>query len=359
MTPRISESAPHRRSGFTLIELLVVIAIIAVLIALLLPAVQAAREAARRSQCTNNLKQLGLAAMNYESVNGCYPPGATAANAGTGGGRGGCFVRMLPFFEQTALYNSYNQMMSFSNPTNLTVAGASLSTLMCPSDGVIFTKLNLNGPDPLGYESTLGGEWGWTAPAGIWYVSQSSYVNAPGPIVRFAPGAMGIIFDLGTTKISAVTDGTSNTMLFTEQAQAWWPSSMTTQVVPDQVWVFDDLWADAQYAPNPWRYMLSTTPGLGGIFARVASTYAASSMHPGGLNCSFGDGSVRFVKDTVNSWPNLLPNKYGAATSWYTETGVTLPEVQQTLSFTATAQLGVWQKIQTRAGGEAVSADSF
>src|SRR6201986_2759732 len=109
-------SAPTRechmrasRPGFTLIELLVVIAIIALLIALLLPAVQSAREAARRMQCTNNLKQLALGAMNYESSNSCYPPDSLALS----GGDSGVFIRTLPFFEQSALYNAYNSSYEF------------------------------------------------------------------------------------------------------------------------------------------------------------------------------------------------------------------------------------------------------
>src|ERR1700730_11048878 len=106
--------AQHRAksSGFTLIELLVVIAIIAVLIALLLPAVQAAREAARRAQCVNNLKQLALAALNYQSSNGCYPGGSyssfPAPNYYKYPENFSCFVRMLPFTEQSAMYNAVN-----------------------------------------------------------------------------------------------------------------------------------------------------------------------------------------------------------------------------------------------------------
>src|SRR3954464_3747138 len=108
-----------RRRGFTLIELLVVIAIIAVLVALLLPAVQSARESARRTQCVNNLKQLGLAIQSYSDVNGSLPPtGSNAANSSTVNDFS-MKARLLPFMEQMALYNSLNQMFGY----NITTAG--------------------------------------------------------------------------------------------------------------------------------------------------------------------------------------------------------------------------------------------
>ena len=133
------------RSGFTLIELLVVIAIIAVLIALLLPAVQAAREAARRAQCVNNLKQIGLAMHNYQSSNNCLPYGMKGCCWGS------WLVPILPFVEQTALFNSWNAsgnnnpncapctaaegLFRYAGPTNLTVTSSRINAYMCPSDG--------------------------------------------------------------------------------------------------------------------------------------------------------------------------------------------------------------------------------
>ncbi len=129
-----------RRGGFTLIELLVVIAIIAVLIGLLLPAVQSAREAARRAQCTNNLKQLALAAANYESSNGAFPGGSYSGTLfnpphwSTYPENFSCFVRMLPYFEQAGMYNATNFNLTSADHGNITIAGVRVNSLVCPSD---------------------------------------------------------------------------------------------------------------------------------------------------------------------------------------------------------------------------------
>ena len=177
MTASRSPSPPRRHGGFTLIELLVVIAIIAVLIALLLPAVQSAREAARRCQCTNNLKQLALAAMNYESANGCYPPNdlRRRCRAGAWGQTWAFLYACSPSTSRGRSTTPTTTRPTSTHPSNITIAGVGIATLLCPSDPTMATKVNLSGPDPAGYTPNLGGEWNYVLPPGTWYQAQTSY----------------------------------------------------------------------------------------------------------------------------------------------------------------------------------------
>ncbi len=130
-----------RKNGFTLIELLVVISIVGFLIALLMPAVQSAREAARRMQCVNNMKQLGLALQNYVQVNNSFPlgsyvnPAYTLPDYFTNGN--GWLVSVLPYIEQSALYNGYNSLMNAQNMVNMTAHATAISSLWCPSDPTV------------------------------------------------------------------------------------------------------------------------------------------------------------------------------------------------------------------------------
>ncbi len=153
-----------RRRGFTLLELLVVIAIIEVLIGLLLPAVQSAREAARRIQCTNNMKQLGLAMHNYESANGAFPPSAIYTFGG-----GNFYVvnqfspsaRVMPYSDQAALYNSMNFSLEYKHPANATVFGVRAAVLLCPSEAY-------PGPAQLDDGYFYPASYGWAM--GDWFV---------------------------------------------------------------------------------------------------------------------------------------------------------------------------------------------
>ncbi len=203
-----------QRRAFTLIELLVVIAIIAVLIALLLPAVQAAREAARRMQCVNNLKQIGLALHNYHNVNDCFPPGAYQAyNATTkayiNNGDWSAAARLLPTLEQQALYNAANFSIACYNDSigdvvNSTVTATRVKGFLCPSDSP---------PD----FALLGA--GYTAPA-----PGNSYFASLGSTLEFAGNQTGGppngVFQYnqngGAIGINRITDGTSYTIAFGE-----------------------------------------------------------------------------------------------------------------------------------------------
>jgi prepilin-type N-terminal cleavage/methylation domain-containing protein/prepilin-type processing-associated H-X9-DG protein len=355
-----------RRRGFTLIELLVVIAIIAVLIALLLPAVQAAREAARRAQCTNNLKQVALAAMNYESANGCYP-GGSYSNYNGGAPNGSCkygvvkckypenfsvFVRMLPFTEQSAMYNAVNFGLTSSNFENLTISGVQLNILTCPSEpltapSVIAQSTPSQAFNILNLTSLPPGNWlqyfsSYAGCAGTWdFGYNTSYGSA-----EFAQ-YNGVIYNDSSVTIAQVTDGTSNTLLFGEHSRFNMQKAGSAYVNSDFSWnsgrYYDTLFSTFYPINAPTVYGYSYYYGED-----------ASSQHPGGANFALADGSVKFLKNTISSWTIS-----GTNTSSY---GDFFPDGTSSASYVwtyGTAQLGIYQKLSTRNGGEVLSADQY
>ena len=375
---RPPNGCPTRRPGFTLIELLVVIAIIAVLIALLLPAVQAAREAARRAQCVNNLKQVGLAAQNYHDVQGCFPGGSYSGTLfnpphwGSYPENFSCFVRMLPYFEQAPMYNAVNFNLSSADPANLTIAGVRIGSLICPSD-----VKNDTIPMPA-KRSSSGVSPGWSfneiypLPAGNWSQAFTSYAGNAGTFTfgfsNLMPSSVlgqfnGLIYNESNVPISAITDGTSNTFLFGEHSKG------QLMLLDPAYAVSDGCWNSGRWYDTLFTTLYPINLGYGNNQAIKNSGYydptTAGSLHAGGANFSFADGSVRFLKNSINSWSFATGNadSYGDSMPDGTSFVTVSPTAPYTKSGSylahGNAVLGVYQKLSTRSGGEVVSSDSY
>ncbi len=342
-----------RLRGFTLIELLVVIAIIAVLIALLLPAVQAAREAARRAQCVNNLKQLGLAVHNYISSNDAFPPSGQCGN-GNNVQNGSMKSRILPFLEQQSAYNAINWaypqlwggpggVYNSGTAVQATVISMKISNFLCPSDPNIgnqntftfnnFTVACTNYPNNTGLQRYYL-QWDTQGPA--YFIGDDNGLNVP-------------------IKIAGITDGTSNTALFSEYVKGtagnnrlglglvwtspanWWSQSGPNPNLLDaracqtatsinwdykgEYWIVQDMGRGGAYnhvnTPNTKACAFANA----GVGTQVDLIIGASSLHGGGVNVCMCDGSVKFVKTSINPI--------------------------------------IWMAIGTKDGGEVVSADAF
>jgi prepilin-type N-terminal cleavage/methylation domain-containing protein/prepilin-type processing-associated H-X9-DG protein len=331
----MSRSARHR--GFTLIELLVVIAILAVLIALILPAVQAAREAARRIQCTNNLKQLGLALHHYETAASALP--MTMSLLGTGNTvyydtGWSAQARLLPYLEGSPLYNAANIIVFKEDPINATVISMTVNSFICPSEVR---------PQVSTHDYGLSGVINYGMCGGDWFVWGG--FNGPFNRQAFGPNR--------SLRLASITDGLSQTLLAAE-VKAYQTSSncrFTTlpsvnnpnnipspyanpfQVAPEydnglcvteNQYEFHTEWSDGHvhaggfttaWPPNKAIIGQSFYPGMdldlnGKNEENGGPTFSAinaRSYHPGGVNTLLGDGSVRFVKNTIDGmvWRSL------------------------------------------------------
>jgi prepilin-type N-terminal cleavage/methylation domain-containing protein/prepilin-type processing-associated H-X9-DG protein len=379
--------------GFTLIELLVVIAIIAVLIALLLPAVQSAREAARRAQCTNNMKQIGLAVNNYESTNGAIPPSATFANTNPQSNNyqdQGVLCRVLPYLEQTADYNSINFMYgvrgiwvvggSWDDPanddnwsgdygrSNKTANTTYVSAFLCPSDpnnGGNGTVL-VNGQNKL----VCTTDYYWNV--GLSRFFNGGYVNGP----SYSPGALDFnILNGGqdankTIKISSFIDGTSNTAVMSESVQS---NSGTRVDGPGMV-----------YAGPPWNFSGSAGGGpLDWQAAQACQNESGQALESaqdywwkGEFALSGGHNIYSHTQTPnrrscywtgVNSYPTTSSDQdYAGATqtmvaaSSYHPGGVNVLFMDGSVHFIKNSvAYPAWYALATPAGGEVVSSDSY
>jgi prepilin-type N-terminal cleavage/methylation domain-containing protein/prepilin-type processing-associated H-X9-DG protein len=351
----------RRRTGFTLIELLVVIAIIAVLIALLLPAVQSAREAARRSQCTNNLKQLGLAVANYESAYGIYP---ATSYSGLQSWQYqfpnfSVFVFLTQFMEQQALYNATNFNLSNYEPDNITIAGVRINSLQCPSDPWQPTVISTSTPNASFVEHVKA------LPAGVTWLQQfTSYGSNQGTFPgtwqqSFGPAEFaqynGVIYNDSAVRIASVTDGTSNTFLLGERAQTLFARNDPAFQNSDGSWNSDhwfDTMVTTYFPPN----VSTTGPGIPLIGGIVASD--SSSFHPGGVNYCFCDGSVRFIKNSINSWSFSTNIVNFSSSNNSAPAGVAYTNFIFTVT-TGVTQFGIYQALSTRSNGEVISSDQY
>jgi prepilin-type N-terminal cleavage/methylation domain-containing protein/prepilin-type processing-associated H-X9-DG protein len=336
-----TQAGPSRRPAFTLIELLVVISIVGVLIALLLPAVQAGREAANRAHCTNNLKQLTLALNNYADVNGVLPmgyvnqycefvPDAFCFSHGP-------FVAMLPQFEQQTLYNAANFHRNIYVCANSTIFATGLATLWCPSDPTVAAPVI---GDLTGTTNNTIYLTSYACNTGTWY-------NHGRDPVRTAQNN-GLFWGASSVRLAAVTDGLTHTIAIGERAHAL----LTPETAVNWGW-----WADGEIGDTLFSALFPLNPQKkvkDGSLPFTNSLFwssSASSLHSGGANFAMLDGSVRFIKDSIESWPidpatNLPP-------------GLTQGGPSALYSWGPGLHFGVYQRLATRNFDEIIGDDDF
>jgi prepilin-type N-terminal cleavage/methylation domain-containing protein len=350
--------------GFTLVEILVVLAIVGILASLILPAVQSAREASRRAQCANNLRQIGLGLHVYETAEGCLPPGRVLGyDPRYSGANPPCtsplvdesfLLRLLPGLDQSPLFYAINHELTVFGFENSTIRQTVIAVFNCPDDpgsGVV-----LPGGDSLTLISL-----GLQRVGEPYSVSRGSYAGMYGSLMVDAiprldsgcsvPGSVlaqvnGSFSDAGPIRTASFSDGLSQTAIAAERAlQPLHAFDDEAEPVSRKYgWIISGNWGDtlvtAFLPPNLYR--------KAAVSSAVPLVRSASSLHPGGLNVLLGDSSVRFVKETVSTWPFDPQTGYpqGAV-------------VDATGAWTNLPPAGIWQALATRNAGELVDAGGY
>jgi prepilin-type N-terminal cleavage/methylation domain-containing protein/prepilin-type processing-associated H-X9-DG protein len=359
VTPTCCDSFIHLRSrrraaesAFTLIELLVVLAVIGLLVAILIPAVMSARESARRAQCQNNMKQIGLGISNYLLGSQYFPAGRLRSedprflfdeSKRCSGMPDRSFLHaILPFVEQRVLFDSFNHGLSMLGQEQATSRSSVVGIYACPSDsqaGIpVLTRLddmksllNQFGDPPVESLIASSSYAGCHSISGVNALETMPDCNRA---LNSASRSNGCLTDLPDVTLASVTDGTSHTMLAAEKSATVKYQAAIVRDIPAGLqrtpWMIGDLYMtlfSAGYAPNSAK---SKQPDRSDNQDQQRALESVSSMHSRGLNVLMVDGSVRFVKDTIDSWNG----------------GPSRPR-------------GVWQRLATRNGGETIDAGAY
>lgn len=334
--------------GLTLIEILVVMSVVGLLVALLLPTVQGARESARRAQCGNHLRQIGLAVHQYHGVHGSLPIGLMPAfdrryytldpPCVPDFLDRSCLIGLLPYVEQAALFDAINANLDISSRENRTCFRVSVAVYACPSDR------DSVWPRPIGTAGLVA--LGMADLGERLEASYTSYVACHGTFPVYAlptlgtgcrvdprtrAQADGCFTQPAAMPLAAIRDGLSHTLFFAERATG---TLREFEMVGDRWgWYFVGNWGDTLFAtfapPNAWRK------------SDLPLQFGVSSRHPAGVNVLMGDGAVRFVADSIDSWP--FDYEAGVAARY---------TMRDEGWWSGPSRPGVWQALGTRAGGE-------